>query len=421
MLPYLSNLTVRSALDIIEGGTYLKKTKILILTLGVFSIINTEMGVVGILPMIAEHFSISISTAGLLVSLFALAVAIAGPTMPLLFSRVNRKTTMLLVLSVFTLGNIVSAFSPNFAISLIARVVPAFFHPVYVSLAFSVASSSVSKEEAPQAVSRVMMGVSAGMVLGVPVVSYIAGITSLTIAMLFFAAVNAIVLIATIFLFPSMPVKEKMAYGEQLQILKDRNVWISIIGVMLLNGAIFGAYSYLSEYLSQTTGYSANIISIALFVYGMANIIGNAIAGKKLSTEPKKFVLMIPMIIVFVYVVQTIFGSHMVLTAAMIILWGILAGCVANINQYWLSTAAPHAPDFANGLFLASTNLGTTVGTTICGGMITSLGTSSIFLGGIVMLLGSIAFLFMRIKNEKKRPKHHQMKVMHDEESMVNI
>jgi len=167
---------------------------ILILTIGVFGILNTEMGIVGILPLIADHFDISISTAGLLVSLFALAVAISGPTMPLLFSGINRKKVMLLVLGVFVLGNIVSIFASNFTILLIARVIPAFLHPVYVSIALTTAAASVSKEEAPKATSKVFMGVTGGMVLGAPVSSFIANTTSLEMAMLFFTIVNAILL-----------------------------------------------------------------------------------------------------------------------------------------------------------------------------------------------------------------------------------
>ena len=95
---------------------------VFILTLGVFAIINTEMGVVGILPLIADNFHVSVSQAGLLVSLFALAVTIAGPTMPLLFSGINRRTVMLLVLGIFFIGNIISAFTTNFTIILIAAL-----------------------------------------------------------------------------------------------------------------------------------------------------------------------------------------------------------------------------------------------------------------------------------------------------------
>lgn len=93
---------------------------IFILTIGVFSIINTEMGVIGILPLLAERFGVSIPQAGLLISLFALAVAFSGPVMPLLFSGMERKKVMLLVLGLFALGNIVGMCTDNFAVALAA-------------------------------------------------------------------------------------------------------------------------------------------------------------------------------------------------------------------------------------------------------------------------------------------------------------
>ena len=139
---------------------------LLVLTLGVFSIINTEMGVVGILPMVSVRYGVEISAAGLLVSLFALAVAGSGPILPLLFSRFRRKAVMLAVLGVFTACNVVSAFAESFPVLLTARILPAFFQPVYVSMAFSLAAASVEPARAPKAVAKVMMGVSAGMVLG---------------------------------------------------------------------------------------------------------------------------------------------------------------------------------------------------------------------------------------------------------------
>ena len=123
------------------------KLIIFILTLGVFSIINTEMGIIGILPLISTHYGITITDAGLLVSLFALVVAFAGPTMPLLFSRMNRKKAMITVLGMFTICNIIAAFAPNFMVALVARVLPAFFHPIYVSLALTVAGSSVKEKK----------------------------------------------------------------------------------------------------------------------------------------------------------------------------------------------------------------------------------------------------------------------------------
>ena len=179
------------------------------------------MGVVGIIPIIAETFGVTVPDAGWTVSLFALIIAFSAPVVPLLFSRVNRKTVMVLALSVFVISNLVSVFTTNFTVLLITRAIPAFFHPLYVSIAFSTAASSVSREDAPKAVSKIFAGVSAGMVLGVPVTSYIASEFSFSAAMVFFTVVNAFVLLATIFLIPSMPVKERLSYGTCLLYTSD--------------------------------------------------------------------------------------------------------------------------------------------------------------------------------------------------------
>ncbi|UYY98002.1 MFS transporter [Peribacillus frigoritolerans] len=369
---------------------------IFILTIGVFGIINTEMGVIGILPSIADHFHVSISKAGLLVSLFALAVAISGPTMPLLFSGMNRKKVMLLVLGVFVLGNIVSIFTTNFTLALVARIVPAFFHPIYCSLAFTVAADSVSKEEAPKAVSKVFIGVSAGMVVGVPIVSFIANAVSIEMAMAFFAIVNAIVFLATLVFVPSMPVEEKLSYGAQLSVLKKSITWLSIVAVILLNSAVFGVYSYLTEYLKTVTNMSSNTISLMLLIYGGANIIGNIAAGKLLIKNANKSVVIFPFALGAVYIILFLFGQFTIPMAILTLIWGILAGIGGNINQYWIMSSAPESPDFANGLFLTAVNLGTTIGAAAGGLFISELGTQYVVFVGLLSLLLSSVMIFLR-------------------------
>ena len=191
-----------------------------ILTLGVFGIINTEMGVVGMIPTIAETFGVSVPEAGWTVTIFAIIIALCGPVTPMLFSRFNRKAVMLLALGVFVATTAASAFVENFSALLILRAIPAFLHPVYVSMAFTVAAASVPKNEGPKAVARIFIGVSAGMVLGVPAASFIASEFSYSAAMAFFSAVNALVLLLTLIFVPSLPVKNALTYGEQLRVLK---------------------------------------------------------------------------------------------------------------------------------------------------------------------------------------------------------
>lgn len=371
---------------------------VFILTAGVFGIINTEMGVIGILPLIAEHFHVTVPEAGWTVSIFALVVAISAPIMPLLFSGINRKKVMLLALGVFTLSNIISMLTSNFTILLIARALPAFLHPVYVSMAFTVAAASVSKEKAPKAVAKVFIGVSAGMVLGVPVTSYIASEVSFTMGMMFFTVVNALVFMATLLFVPSMPVKEKLSYGAQLNVLKKKIIWYSIMAVTSINGALFGFFSYMSDYLRTVTEVSYSVISILLLIYGLANIIGNVIAGKQLATNPIRSMIFIPFALFTFYICIFILGEWLAAMTVIILILGILAGYGQNTMQYMITEAAPEAPDFANGLFLLSANLGTTVGAAACGAFITFFDTRYSVIGSSLFLAVSIVFVVLRIR-----------------------
>lgn len=366
-----------------------------ILAVGVFGILNTEMGVIGILPHLAQYFNVSISEAGWLVSGFALAIAVAGPTLPLIFSSFDRKKIMTIVLIIFIISNITLIFTTNFTIALIARIIPAFFHPVYVSMALSVAAVSVDPKDANKAVSKVFIGVSAGMVLGVPVASFLANEFTIQVAMSFFAIVNIFTLIATLLFVPTMPVKERLSYGSQLKILTKSVTWLSIFAVICFNGAVFGIYSYLSEYLDVITKLSVNVISIMLFVYGLANIIGNVIAGNLLTHSPKITVIVYPIALTIIYIIFLSLAELTVPTMIIILIWGVIAGIGNNLNQYWIMSSAPQAPDFANGLFLTATNLGTTIGTAFAGLVITQIGTKYILLVGILgLFLGLICVLW---------------------------
>ncbi len=367
-----------------------------ILAIGVFGILNTEMGVIGILPAVAERFSVPISQAGLLVSLFALVVAGAGPVMPLLFSRFNRKTVMLFVLGLFAVCNLLSAFTDSFAVLLAARIIPAFFHPVYCSLAFAAAAQEAPAGEGPKAVGKVMIGTAAGMVVGVPVSNFLAAQFSLEASLLFFAAVTALAFLATLLWVPSLPVHQVLSYGSQLAVLKKPVVWQAILAVVFMNGAVFGVFSYLADYLDRVTGLNPQNVSLLLLLYGMANVVGSYISGGLLIRFPRSSVQAFPFVLAALYGLLSLAGTSASFTALVILLWGILGGINANMNQYWLTTAAPEAAAFANGLFLTAANLGTMAASLLCGQLIDRYGTSFVLSGGVFFAAVSALFIFWR-------------------------
>lgn len=376
---------------------------ILILTIGVFGILNTEMGFIGLIPQIAERFGVSTSTAGWLVSIFAIGIAISGPIMPLLLSKLERKKVMIIVLLIFIISNIISVFTTSFTVLLIARVIPAIFHPVYIALAFSVASDSVNSKDAPKAVARVFIGVSSGMVVGVPIVNFLATQFNLSIALSFFALVNIIVLILTLIFIPKMPTKKSVTYGTQLSVLKRPLTWMSIIISILFNAAIFGVYSYLTDYLNIVTEAPSHYVSIILFLYGISNILGNIIAGKLLTSIPQTAIFLLPFALIIIYVSMFGLGSFLIPMAIISIFWGTLAGISANITQYVITSSAPDAPDLSNGIFLSAVNSGTTIGTFIGGIFITTLGSNYVIMVGILACVINILFILIRNKSFKKQ------------------
>ena len=374
-----------------------------LLTLGVFAILNTEMGVMGILPHIAEEYKVSLPTAGLLMSGFALVVALAGPTMPLLFSKMERKRTMLIALGMFTVCGWISVFSPTFTILLLSRILPAFFHPVYVSMAFSMAATSAAKGESQKSVAKVFIGVSAGNLLGIPISNFLANYYSLRAAFLFFALVNTLIFIASLILVKKQPAPEVLSYGKQLAVLKRSNVWLAIMTVILLNGATLGFSSYITAYLTSVSQIEANLVSLTLLGFGIFNILGNELAGRLLSKYANPTIAVLPRAVLFAFIGLFFFGEIRPVLFLLLIILGVLFGLSGNVNQYMISQSAKDAPDFANGLFLSSANIGVTVGTSICGYFI---GQSNqiirSIIGSCLLLVIAIFFIILQFRPKKR-------------------
>ena len=385
---------VRACVFSMQTKTISESLLITILTLGVFGIINTEMGVVGIIPQIAERFDVTVSTAGLCVSVFALVVSVAAPVLPLLFSGINRRTMMLAALILFVASNILSMVTDSFAVLLAARALPAFLHPVYVAMAFTLAAAA-TKDDPSRGIARVFAGVSAGMVLGVPMTTFVTTHWSYEAAMGIFAVINTVILVATFFLVPNMPAKQHYP-GHQLRILKKPSLWLGVTAFTCINGAMFGFFSFMSEFLHKVSAFSFDAVSSVLLAYGIANIVGNMLAGRVFGHYKKFFTQAGPAVMLMLYVLLYLFSANSIATAALVVLLGICAGFINISGQYMISSAAREAPDFSNGLFLTAANFGTAMGTMLCGIFISLQGTRAALFATCILLLASLVFTHTR-------------------------
>ena len=174
-------------------------------------------------------------------------------------------------------------------------------------------------------------------------------------------------------------------------------VWASILAVIFVNGSVFGCFNYLAAYLTDVTRLLPSYVSILLFVYGVCNIFGSMIAGGLLTVQPIWTVKLFPIALSTIYLMIYFGGGEAGLSMSILtIIWGVLGGINANITQYWLSHSAPEAPDFANGLFLTSANIGTMSATAFCGLFIDYISINAVIIGGLIYSLISLIIFWIQ-------------------------
>ncbi len=295
---------------------------IIILALGVFGIITTEMGIIGVLPQVTQKFNISASQAGWLVSIFSFVVAISGPFLTLLVSGMNRKVILLIAVFSFVISNLVYAYTTHFEVMLIFRVLPAIFHPVFFSVALVTASNLVPPEKSSKAVTKVFAGITVGFAFGVPLTSYLAEKIALEAAFWFGAVVSMIAFVGILIWLPSLPVQEKMSYGKQLSVLRKPQLWFNIMSVIFIFAAMFSVYSYFAEYLGEITRMNGSWISMMLMVFGIVMIFGNFLFGGLLHKNLTKTVITFPLLYMVIYVLTYALGTSFLPMIVVVLIWG---------------------------------------------------------------------------------------------------
>ncbi|MET3211211.1 UNVERIFIED_CONTAM: DHA1 family inner membrane transport protein [Paenibacillus sp. PvR008] len=237
------------------------------------------------------------------------------------------------------------------------RILPAFLHPVYFSVAFSAAASSVPKEQSAKAVSRVFTGLTVGMVLGIPITSLL---------------------------------------GNQLKILVKPQLWFNIAATCFILAALYSVYSYFAEYLRIVTNMNGKTISIMLILFGASGVFGNLQAAKLLSKSVVKTTIFYPLLLGIIYLLVFSVGNYTIPMILIIIAWGAVFTSGLIISQTWLTLRPQRLARFGNSLFVSFANLGITIGTASGGWFLSQMGTHQIVWSGILFLM--LAFICIGVK-----------------------
>lgn len=372
---------------------------VVFLALGLFGVYCIEFGVVGILPMIMQRFGVTAAQAGSLVSLFALVIAVGGPFLVLLATRWRRKRVLVASLLVFALASVASAYASRFEVLLALRVVPALFHPVYFSPAMVAAAALYPQQQAARAGAHAFTGTSMGMVLGIPLTTWIAAQYGYEASFLACALVNVLAALGLALFLPDTPRDAPMAYGRQLAVLRKPALWLNIGAAMLVFAAMFAVYAYAAAYLQQVARLSARQTGLALVVFGIGGVAGNLFAGRQLGTHVLRTVLLQPVLLGLAYWLLYQYGGSDIgplALAVLLLFWGAAHTSGLIVTQVWLSSEAREAPAFAIGVYIAAINLGVTLGALAGGMAIARYGMQGALACGVLLGLLALGLIVLK-------------------------
>ena len=341
------------------------------LTLSAFAIGTTEFVIVGLVPTIAADLGVSLPSAGLLVSLYAVGVAIGAPILTALTGRWNRKIVLMSLMGLFVMGNLLAWQAPSYETLILARILTGLAHGVFFSIGSMIATSLVSKEKEASAIAIMFTGLTVALVTGVPLGTWIGQHFGWRATFLVVSALGLIALIGSAILVPKNLKKSIPAtFKEQLQVIVKPQLLLVYLMTILGYGGTFTAFTYLAPILEQQTKFAPSAIGLIMLVYGVSVAIGNIWGGKladkrgPISALSIIFSALSVILLLFTFTMQSKIAA--VLT---ILVWGAFAfGNVPGLQIYVVKQAekyTPNAVDVASGLNIAAFNIGIALGSII--------------------------------------------------------
>lgn len=367
---------------------------LLALTLSAFAIGTTEFVIVGLLPTIGADLGVSLPSAGLLVSLYALGVAIGAPVLTALSGKVPRKLLLLSLMVLFTLGNLLAWTAPGYESLVLARIVTGLAHGVFFSIGSTIATSLVPKEKAASAIAIMFTGLTVALVTGVPLGTFIGQHFGWRETFLAVAALGVIAFIGSLLYVPGQIAHSRPAsLLQQLQVLKQPRLLLVYAMTAVGYGGSFIAFTFLAPILQEISGFSASTVSLVLLVYGVSVAVGNIWGGKLADRRgPIGALKIIFALLASVLLLLTFTAGNPWLALLTVPLWGAVAfGNVPGLQVYVVRQAEHHTPqavDVASGLNIAAFNLGIAGGAWLGGLIVAQLGLiHTAWIGALVVLV----------------------------------
>lgn len=342
------------------------------LTVGAFGIGVTEFVIMGLLIQVAADLGVSIPTAGLLMTGYALGVFVGAPILTLLTRRLPRKTTLLVLMAIFTLGNVLAAIAPTYGILMGARLVTALAHGTFFGVGSLVAVSLVPPERKASAISIMFTGLTLATLLGVPFGAWLGLAFGWRAAFWAVAGVGLLAFAVLAALVPRDREKvEPAPLREEFAVLARPQVQLGLAMTVLGFGGVFAVFTYIQPILTQLAGFSKEAVSPILLVFGAGLVAGNLLGGRWADKGLNAALVGTLVLLTLVMGGSALaFHSQVGAVAAAFLLGAAAFATVAPLQMRVLSQAGGAGQGLASSLNIAAFNLGNAFGAWLGGAVI---------------------------------------------------
>ncbi|MFF7456965.1 MFS transporter [Kitasatospora sp. NPDC008115] len=378
---------------------------LLALAIGAFSIGTTEFVIMGLLPEIAADYGVSIPTAGLLVTGYALGVVVGAPLMAVLGTRVNRKRMLMLLLGLLVLGNALSAVAPGFGVMLTGRVVASLAHGAFFGIGSVVAADLVAPDKKAGALATLFAGLTVANVVGVPLGTFLGQGVGWRATFAVVAALGVVGLIGIARLVPELPRPEGAHLRRELGAFRNPQVLLAMTMTVLGFGGVFAAITYIAPMMTEVTGYSEGSVTWLLVLFGAGMFLGNLVGGRFADRS------LMPMLctalggLAVVLALFTLTAHNKATAAVTIVLVGALGFATVPPLQKRVLDQAHGAPTLASAVNIGAFNLGNALAAWLGGLAISAgLGYTAPNWVGALLAASALALAFWSIALERRSP-----------------
>lgn len=344
---------------------------LLALSVGGFGIGLTEFVIAGLLTEVAGDLGVTISQAGHLVGVYALAVVPGALIITPFLMRRPPKYALVLLLGFFVVGNVLSAWAPTYEVMLAGRIVAALAHGGYFGIGAVLAASLVPASKKASAVAALFAGLTIANVLGVPAGALVGQQLGWRTVFWIISALGVIALTGLIALVPkTAPEQDQLPVAQQFRALARPQVLASLLTTALVFGGMFGVFTYIEPLLREVTGYSAAAIPWLLVIFGAGLFTGNILGGKAADKNADNAVLVLAILLPVVILALGAFAGMPVLVAVGLFLLGLVGFATVPGLQARVMRHAQGAATLASATNIAAFNLGNTIGVSLAGAAI---------------------------------------------------